>query len=932
MQVKLGKKILSLLMGGLLSYLSPLSGNGELAKGDLVSPIQFQKDGSFKLQIVDPTTDEKISLDSNTLNILQKINDKIGNNVANNSVSSATIESVYRDALLSDAMGGMTRLWNKTKSPVFESPFVKEVKKLQEPTVSPFKADAQQKLWNDVKRYLNFCELAYFDKADFLNIDNRMRTAEKADLDKIKDSIVDIEGKLTSIKEWLNNFNKTNFHSADVAVEGTKNQTQTFARRATMTPAMVAKYDLRVKLGSRLDELANKNLKPDDLFTIDDPEFLKRASADQKGSSFYRIKEFTNAQQILKIVQSELFNELVKLQEERAIKEDKGIFYYAHRMRSLPETSFFKQTDYKVIGVMYRNQNGFSLDGALAQYIKEDALDSKKSDERKMSQAQKGELCAAILKRSEDENVEIVIAFSGSKSEDDWKANLSIDSGAFKLFRTDRGSSAGQEGTYGMKGHQGILNLFGKSLHQSKELLMSLFQSEIAQGKKVRITVTGHSLGGGLSLLMANFLKEKIIEELPSQIQKLIDVKCFSYAAPPIMNQWSAWQILQNLGEGNVFRIWVPGDPVANVSILQDNKSLSGRSLLQRYLGWYHVGTSISLYHIFEISDVRGQFDLLNKWKNHLIESYHNAMREVNKILTKLPQESNDLKYASDESRAKYHQIDEYERMRLFLELALEKLSQQQKEGALYPEITETQPKEIRYLLFNELKEIIKKYQNYAQISDQIQSKSKQGFLTIKEWREITKRDPYFSYEDIELRQQFVIPGTQKKNFINKILVPVSTGESIVLTSSSSSDPIENPLKQYFNQDLLKKSPTLRAKTYFNYCMIKNLVLDRKTPTIGMGDGTSSIRKCADYCWKKYQTTVCKLSKNSSSSTELEDIRSAMCQSNYRDPKVFDFSGNLFNQIENLIKEYNAEGQAKEESLAWRWDNLHIRINSETKK
>lgn len=225
---------------------------------------------------------------------------------------------------------------------------------------------------------------------------------------------------------------------------------------------------------------------------------------------------------------------------------------------------------------------------------------------------------------------QLIVAFSGSNSTEDWKHNFAIKRSA-GVARHD-GLAAGY------KVHQGILDSLDESLTYAGTNLAQWFRDYARahpvapDGTKptLRIAVTGHSLGGGLALLMSLYIKDRIAPNYEDRIN--IEVVAYTFAAPPIFqkDKGFAKKAEDRLGKQNIIRVWNEGDPVSTLSIVLKNENIFKRSLLMLLLGYDHIGLSIPL---FDQEGIASFFDKLNPWSNHLSGHYSNLLETNFKAL-----------------------------------------------------------------------------------------------------------------------------------------------------------------------------------------------------------------------------------------------------------------------------------------------------------
>lgn len=232
---------------------------------------------------------------------------------------------------------------------------------------------------------------------------------------------------------------------------------------------------------------------------------------------------------------------------------------------------------------------------------------------------------SGILLYKEDEPTstakrdELIIAFSGSNSPEDWKHNLNF----FKKEGYAQHNLAA-----GMRVHGGILDSLNESLDEVGTKLKEFFKNYAGryagaqEMPTLEIKLTGHSLGGALAQLMAVFVKQNIEPYLKGIAH--VSVKVYTFGAPPIFTKESAAKAQEMIGKNNIMRVFTIGDPVANMSLISQK---GGTSPLMALLNFRHLGLSIPLYdHQNGNEKMASFFDPLNPWKYHLSNRYNNLL------------------------------------------------------------------------------------------------------------------------------------------------------------------------------------------------------------------------------------------------------------------------------------------------------------------
>lgn len=214
---------------------------------------------------------------------------------------------------------------------------------------------------------------------------------------------------------------------------------------------------------------------------------------------------------------------------------------------------------------------------------------------------------------------ELIIAFSGSNSPEDWKHNLNF---------LKREGTAQHNLAVGLRVHEGFLDSLGESLNEIGTKLKAFFKNYAERYKgsseipTLEIKLTGHSLGGALAQLMAVYVKQNIEPYLQGIAH--VEVKVYTFGAPPIFSKESAIKAQAMLGKNNIVRVFTIGDPVANMSLITKKGDVS---LLMALLNFRHVGLSVPLFDNQNGNEKMADFfDPLNPWKYHLSNRYNNLL------------------------------------------------------------------------------------------------------------------------------------------------------------------------------------------------------------------------------------------------------------------------------------------------------------------
>jgi hypothetical protein len=138
----------------------------------------------------------------------------------------------------------------------------------------------------------------------------------------------------------------------------------------------------------------------------------------------------------------------------------------------------------------------------------------------------------------------LVIVFAGTKTGADWASNLNI----LKTGVLREGPLSG------LDLHAGFYEQFIQQRPEIEKIINSLRTNG---GRLSKITVTGHSLGGALSSILAYHIKK---EMLPDAI-----VENITFASPRVFSRESSAIVEKVLGSGNIWRIWNAKDVVGRV-------------------------------------------------------------------------------------------------------------------------------------------------------------------------------------------------------------------------------------------------------------------------------------------------------------------------------------------------------------------------------
>jgi hypothetical protein len=160
---------------------------------------------------------------------------------------------------------------------------------------------------------------------------------------------------------------------------------------------------------------------------------------------------------------------------------------------------------------------------------------------------------------------EVVLAVAGSKSGMDWVNNFQFWGGM---------SDAELGFAQGLNVHKGVLNLAKQGLRSFVPALDKYLQECQDQGKAApTITVTGHSLGGGMAQVLANHVKTVSVK---GHGYADADVRCLSMASPRVFDKESAETFENNMGKGNIVRVWNKYDLVPAIVLGTFNSKHAG--------------------------------------------------------------------------------------------------------------------------------------------------------------------------------------------------------------------------------------------------------------------------------------------------------------------------------------------------------------------
>lgn len=235
----------------------------------------------------------------------------------------------------------------------------------------------------------------------------------------------------------------------------------------------------------------------------------------------------------------------------------------------------------------------------------------------------KKELSGVILyHRGTEQNKpdELIFAFSGSNSSEDWKTNLDFfekeGTSPFNLLA-------------GLEGHSGFINSYGNTLNHTMARLKGWFTNNYSDSterpKDLVITFTGHSLGAALAQVGAVWAAQNLVPFLKT-LGITARVKIVSFAAPPVFSLDSARIIEKSLIKPHDdLRIYVERDPVSTLGLSKGIKR-DERSLLMFVSSRAHIGIPVGLAGSMKGESVGKKLDIINRWQYHGADRYNNLI------------------------------------------------------------------------------------------------------------------------------------------------------------------------------------------------------------------------------------------------------------------------------------------------------------------
>ncbi|HLD95195.1 MAG TPA: hypothetical protein VI959_00945, partial [Alphaproteobacteria bacterium] len=351
------------------------------------------------------------------------------------------------------------------------------------------------------------------------------------------------------------------------------------------------------------------------------PEFIKNFNSfftHEKLSKDSKIGDYMSALGAKKV---ELKNKKRILERKTQAFSDPYLKDFAVKLVKIPQK---EAEGFEPVDVFYRNiksyEKGFKVVKVLskAKYNKE--TDGKNTDD---SYYQNKQFSGVMLFKDGGETGEdeIIFIFSGSNSAKDWERNLDL----FKKV------GAAQNGLgLGLNIHQGIFSVLDESITENGTKFFNWVKDYKIKHKesgkrKLKITTTGHSLGGALALLQAIYLKQKFIDRGVFDEVANVSLNVTQFAAPPILSKKSAEKVEHMLGKNNVISVWAVGDPVRNLSVLHKDDKTFKQSAVSKVIDFSHVGQSIPL---FDTEQLLSAIDKLKPFKKHGSDWYANLVHQ----------------------------------------------------------------------------------------------------------------------------------------------------------------------------------------------------------------------------------------------------------------------------------------------------------------
>lgn len=485
-----------------------------------------------------------------------------------------------------------------------------------------------------IRFMFSLCIQSYYDK-NFAFNENNVSTAYQKLQNKLKSNVARLEGllnKITNFKSFMNTTfgSDTIIRIKEKRKDKEKKRQEERLKSVVMEPGQehVSKEADAADLdeSKRLEKQGNiseitKETK-DVIIRSLAPELLKAVVGQYntlfRGEPIVLNNSLTLADIEEKVanLQLETENKLVDARRALVILSDNRVGEFWAKM----ELIFDREAEgFKPIDVLYRNVKRTS-----DPLIGKSLIASKENEDALISdQGTKKEFSGILLFKPDESDSpkkldQVIAAFSGSNSAEDWRHNFD---GFVKEGKASVNLAAG------LRAHNGVMTSLEDSLQEIGTKIKSWCKKYEALRKNekeiptLRIYLTGHSLGGALALLSAVYLKQNIVPYMKGIAN--IEIKVYTYGAPPVFETNSASEVEAMLGKNNIIRVWNVGDPVPNISIVRKNENVFKNSLLMLLLGYRHVGLSVPLYDNKNMADL---LDVFRPWSNHLADRYNNLI------------------------------------------------------------------------------------------------------------------------------------------------------------------------------------------------------------------------------------------------------------------------------------------------------------------
>lgn len=478
-----------------------------------------------------------------------------------------------------------------------------------------------------VKFMFSLCVKSYNDNRFSLN-ENNVSAEYIKQQNQFKSDVKRLEGLLQKINNFKA-FKDREIENTIVRLKNTtkeRNSIETVEKINLLSSFQEENMDMESSSPSsdiseqKRSELKKKDIELKSLF----PELLQALSL-QYNLTFRGEKLETQGELNLSDIEEkvshlelETQNKLVDAQRSLAIFSDPRVGEFWAKL----EMMFDHEADgFMPIDVLYRTVNPHTRNILNANPVTGTFVQTKDNPYAKVDDNK--EFSGIILFKPDESSHahkidQTIIAFSGSNSKEDWMHNLD----AFIVEGFARHDLAS-----GLKAHQGILTSLEESFDEAGTKLKSWIKryeqriKSYQEKPTLRIYLTGHSLGGALALLMGVHIKKVIEPYVRNKFN--IEVKIYTFGAPPIFHRGSAAEVEALLGHDNINRFYVIGDPVSNISLLKKHEKTFKDSPLMALVGYTHVGVGIPLYDNKNMADF---FDNINIWKHHLANRYNNLI------------------------------------------------------------------------------------------------------------------------------------------------------------------------------------------------------------------------------------------------------------------------------------------------------------------